>query len=62
MSGLQVVAGFEVIAASAATANLTGVEFGAMLSLHRVNGIQETVMNVITGKNYPGVVKEFDSG
>lgn len=50
MSGIQVVAGFEVIAASAATANLTGVEFGAMLSLHRVNGIQETIMNVITGK------------
>ncbi len=51
LSGLQVVAGFGVMAASAATGNIIGVGFGAMLTLHGVNGVQEGVMNVITGKN-----------
>lgn len=51
LSGLQVVAGFGVMAASAATGNIIGVGFGAMLTLHGINGVQEGVINVITGKN-----------
>jgi hypothetical protein len=59
LSGLQVVAGFGVMAVSAATGNIIGVGFGAMLSLHGINGVQESVINVITGKNdAQGFLKE----
>jgi len=59
LSGLQVVAGFGVMAASAATGNIIGVGFGAMLSLHGVNSIQESIINLITHKNdAQGFLKE----
>lgn len=49
LSGIQIVAGFGVGFASAATGNVIGVAFGAMLVLHGFNGVQESVENLIYG-------------
>lgn len=51
LGGLQMVAGFGVIAASFATGNIIGIGFGAMLTLHGVNGVQEGFHNIIGGTN-----------
>ncbi|WP_128603182.1 DUF4225 domain-containing protein, partial [Pantoea wallisii] len=51
LGGFQMVAGFGVTAASFATGNIIGVGFGAMLTLHGVNGVQEGFQNIINGTN-----------
>lgn len=51
LSGMQVVAGIGVIAASAATGNIIGVGFGALLTLHGFNGVVEGAVNLKTGND-----------
>lgn len=51
LSGFQVVAGFGVMAVSFATGNVVGVGFGALLTLHGFNGLQESATNIFRGKN-----------
>lgn len=51
LSSLQVVAGLGVIATSAATGNVIGVGFGALLTLHGFNGVMESAVNLKTGKD-----------
>lgn len=51
LSTMQVVAGLGVIVASAATGNVIGVGFGALLSLHGFNGVVEGAVNLKTGND-----------
>jgi hypothetical protein len=51
LSSLQIVAGLGVIAVSAATVNIIGIGFGALLSLHGFNGIVESSIKLKTGRN-----------
>lgn len=51
LSGLQVIAGVSVISASLATGTIIGTAFGGILVLHGLNGIQESVENLVYGKN-----------
>lgn len=51
LSGLQVIAGVSVISASLATGTIIGTAFGGMLVLHGLNGVQESVENLVYGKN-----------
>ena len=59
LSSIQIVAGFGVGFASAATGNVVGVAFGATLVLHGFNGMQENVENLIYGTDdAEGFLKE----
>ena len=51
LSTMQVVAGLGVIVASAATGNVIGIGFGALLSLHGFNGVVEGAVNLKTGND-----------
>ncbi|MEW5290932.1 DUF4225 domain-containing protein [Erwinia papayae] len=51
LSTMQVVAGVGVIIASAATGNVIGIGFGALLSLHGFNGVVEDAVNLKTGND-----------
>ncbi|WP_147198908.1 DUF4225 domain-containing protein [Pantoea sp. CCBC3-3-1] len=51
LSGLQVIAGVSVVGASLATGTIIGTAFGGMLVLHGLNGVQESVENLIYGKS-----------
>ncbi|MBN9928892.1 DUF4225 domain-containing protein [Pantoea agglomerans] len=51
LSGMQVIAGVSVIGASLASGTIIGSAFGGMLVLHGLNGFQESVENLVYGKN-----------
>ncbi len=59
LSGMQVIAGVSVMAVSFSTGNVIGIAFGGMLTLHGVNGFQESVENIVYNKSDSvGVLKQ----
>lgn len=59
LSGMQVIAGIGIAVPSILTANIVSFAFGSMLVLHGLNGVEEILLNLKSGRNdAEGFLKE----